>query len=122
MKKKITKFEQLRVWQLGHDLTLNVYLLTQKFPKGEFYGIVSQLRRAASSVPANIVEGFYRDTTKELVKFLFNARGSAGEVVYFLILSRDLGYISNKEFLDLKDRYELLLKQINAFINSLQKK
>ncbi|KKQ83884.1 MAG: Ribosomal protein S23 [Candidatus Woesebacteria bacterium GW2011_GWB1_38_8] len=122
MDTKITKFEQLRVWQISHELTINIYLLTKRFPKDELYGIVSQIRRAASSVPANIVEGFYRDTTKELVKFLFNARGSAGEVGYFLILSKDLGYISEKEFMNLKDSYESLLKQISAFINSLNKK
>ncbi|MCX6704911.1 MAG: four helix bundle protein [Candidatus Woesebacteria bacterium] len=122
MENKITKFEQLRVWQAGHELALNIYLLTKKFPKDELYGIVSQLRRAASSVPANIVEGFYRDTTKELVKYLFNARGSAGEVVYFSILSKDLGYITNKEFLNLRDQYEVLLKQISSLINSLRKK
>lgn len=119
---KITKFEQLRVWQISHDLTIKIYLLTKKIPKDELYGITSQIRRAASSVPANIVEGFYRDTTKELIKFLFNARGSAGEVCYFLILLKDLEYITENDFVSLKNQYESLLKQISALVNSLRKK
>jgi four helix bundle protein len=80
---KIQKFEDLRIWQESHKLTIEVYKLTSKFPEEEAFGLISQLRRCSSSVPANIVEGFYRDTTKELVKFPFNARGSAGEVTYF---------------------------------------
>lgn len=119
---KISKFEQLRVWQTNHELTIKIYLLTREVPKEELYGITSQIRRASSSVPANIVEGFYRDTTKELVKFLFNARGSAGEVVYFLILLKDLKYINESSFLDLRNQYERLLKQISALINVLRKK
>ena|SRR3989344_2627247 len=122
MKTKITKFEDLRIWTLGHELVLEIYIITKKFPKEELYGLVSQLRRAASSVCANIVEGFYRNTTKELVKFLFNARGSAGEVVYFLVLSKDLGYITNEKYLELRNSYENLLKSISALINSLKRK
>lgn len=94
---KVKRFEDLRVWQVSHKLTLEIYRITKAFPKEELYGLVAQLRRAASSVPANIAEGYYRHTTKELIKFLYNARGSAGEVTYFLILSRDLKYISDKK-------------------------
>ncbi len=122
MKNKITKFEDLKVWQIGHKLVLEIYKITGSFPKQEAYGLVSQLRKAASSVPANIVEGYYRNTTKEFIKFLFNARGSAGEVTYFLILVKDLNYISTSKYEELRDEYEQLLRSISALINSLTRK
>ena len=118
----IEKFEDLRIWQEGHGLTLEIYKITRDYPKNEIYGVISQLRRASSSIPANIVEGFYRHSTKELVQFLFNARGSAGEVIYFLLLSVDLGYIKNSKYLELRNRCEILIKSINALINSLKNK
>ncbi len=122
MKQKIKKFEDLRIWQDSHGLTISVYKVTKEFPRDELYGIISQLRRASSSVPANIVEGFYRHSTKELINFLFNARGSTGEVIYFLLLSKDLGYIDTKQYLNLREKYELLAMSINALINSLNKR
>lgn len=122
MNNKITIFEELRVWQEGHELTLEIYKLTKLLPREETYGITSQLRRCSSSVPANIVEGFYRHTTKELIQFLYNARGSSGEAVYFLVLARDLNYISLEKYKNLRNRYENLIKSINAFIKSLKSK
>jgi len=122
MSNKITSFEDLRVWQDSHGLALEVYKLTQLFPKEETYGITSQLRRCSSSVPANIVEGFYRHTTREFIQFLYNARGSAGEVIYFLVLARDLGYISLYIYKNLRYKYDSLIKSINAFIKSLKAK
>jgi four helix bundle protein len=122
MKSKITKFEDLRVWQLSHELTLKIYKITNDFPNNESYGLISQLRRAASSVPANIAEGYYRNTTKEFLVFLYNARGSAGEVTYHLILSKDLGYIPVREYGNLRESYENLLRLLSALINSLIKK
>lgn len=122
MVNKITTFEDLRIWQVSHRLALDIYTLTRAFTKQELYGLTSQLRRAAASVPANIVEGFYRNTTKELLLFLFNARGSAGEVIYFLVLSKDLGYIDEEQYITLKREYEDLIKSINALISSLKKK
>lgn len=121
-KTKINKFEDFRVWQLSHKLALEIYRITKFFPKEELYGLISQLRRAASSVPANIVEGYYRNTTKELVRFIFNARGSAGEVTYFLILAKDLGYLNIDSYKSLREEYESLIRQLNALIKGLNKK
>jgi four helix bundle protein len=87
----LRSFEELEVWQKAHHLALETYRVTDKFPDRERYGIVSQVRRSAASVPADIAEGFGRRTTKELLQFLVNANGSLEETRYFLILSRDLG-------------------------------
>ncbi len=122
MQKQIKRFEDLRIWQEGHRLAVEIYKLTSNFPKMEIFGLTSQLQRCSSSVPANIVEGYYRDTTKELIKFLFNARGSAGEVTYFLILALELKYITNKDYNNLRFSYEKLLASISSLINKLRKK
>ena len=83
----------MTVWQRSHSLTLKIYLLTKNFPKDEVFGLTSQLRRAASSIPANIAEGCGRDGDPELKRFLNIALGSACEVDYFLLLATELGYI-----------------------------
>lgn len=119
---KIQKYEDLRIWQEGHRLTKEIYKITSKFPRDETFGVVSQLRRCTSSVPANIVEGYYRDTTKELIKFLFNARGSAGEATYFLLLAYELKYVSKSKYESLRSDYEKLLASISSLINKLRKK
>ena len=86
-------FRKIRAWQLADDLTIEVYKATQSFPKHELYGLTSQLRRAASSVPANIAEGAARGHKKEYVQFLNIARGSLAETDYFLHLAQRLEYL-----------------------------
>src|SRR5258708_12473332 len=93
----LKSFGEVEVWQRAHGLVLETYRLTDKFPDRERFGIVSQIRRSAASVPANIAEGFGRRTTKELLQFLTNANGSLEETRYFLILSRDLTYLKNED-------------------------
>src|SRR5216683_6532658 len=95
---KVKSFEDLTVWQEAHKLTLEVYKLTAKCSAAEKYGIVSQLRRCSSSVPANIAEGFGRATTRELLRCLQIARGELEETRYFVLLSRDLGYVSAQDW------------------------
>lgn len=119
---KITKFEDLKIWQESHSLAMEVYTVTKLFPKNEQYSLTSQIRRSALSVAANIVEGFYRHSTKELVQFLFNSRGSTGETIYHLLVSKDLSYLKEEKYLQLRDRYEKLAMSINALINSLKKR
>jgi len=114
--------EDVPVWKKAHTLTLQVYKVTRKFPRHEIYGLTSQLRRASSSVPANIVEGFSKNTTKELIQFLYNARASCAEVLYHMRLAFDLKYLSEKEYKIFKDGYNEVGKQINGWINSLRKK
>jgi four helix bundle protein len=86
------RFEELKVWQKAHALVLGVYRYSAVFPKSELYGLASQIRRAAVSVPANIAEGFKRRGRPDKVRFLNIAQGSLEEVRYFLILATDLEY------------------------------
>ncbi len=109
------------VWKKAHGLVLDTYNLTAQFPQHEKYGLVDQLRRAAYSIPANIVEGQSRNTTKEYLSFLYNARGSVEEVRYFLLLSLDLGYINNVGYQKFESGYETVSKMLNGLINSLRR-
>lgn len=121
-KTKYQSVEEVPVWQKAHELALLVYKLTEKFPKTELYGLIAQLRRACASIPANISEGFYRNSTKELLQFLYNARGSLGEVLYHLRLAKDLGYLKEKEYTLLRNGYDEVGKQLNGWIKSLRSK
>ncbi len=88
-------FRDLKVWQKSHELTLSIYKITKTFPKEELYGLTSQMRRASSSIPANIAEGCGRQGNSEFARFLQIAFGSANELEYHLILSRDLQFIDS---------------------------
>ena len=90
------RFTDLQVWQKGHSLALKIYRLSSKFPSEERFGVTSQLRRAAVSVPTNIAEGSKRRTRQEYARFLNIAEGSTAEVEYLLMLSRDLGYAASE--------------------------
>ena len=88
------RFTELKVWQRGHALVLSVYRMTTGFPQNERYGLISQVRRAALSVPTNIAEGSKRLTGQEYARFLNIAEASLAETEYLLMVSRDLGYIT----------------------------
>lgn len=94
----IRNFTDLEAWQVSHRLTLFVYKLTKSYPREEIFSLVSQSRRAASSVGANIAEGFGRNTRKDKVHFYTMARGSLTELQNHLLLARDLKYISVAEY------------------------
>ena len=119
---QIKSFQDLNIWKEAHSLTLEIYKITNGFPKKEMFGLISQIRRAAVSVAANIAEGMGRNTTKELLSFTYNSRGSLSEVIYHLILSRDLGYLKKENFEVLYKRYNGLAKGINVFISKLKNK
>ncbi len=89
------RFQDLIVWQKSHHFVLSIYSISRNFPKEEIYGLTSQLRRAAVSVPANIAEGFKRITLTEKIRFLNIAQSSLEECRYYLILVKDLEYQSN---------------------------
>lgn len=107
-------FKKLILWQLSHELTLEIYKITLKYPSCEMYCLVSQMRRAAYSVPANIVEGYSRNTTIQYLYFLSIAKASLEELKYFLILSLDLKYIEAKDFNFIIEKAENVGKMLNA--------
>ena len=119
---KVKSFQDLVVWQEAHTLTLEVYKLTAKFPAAEKFGIVSQLRRSSSSVPANIAEGFGRATTRELLRCLQIARGELEETRYFVLLSRDLGYVTTQDCESIGQHCNSVGRLINALGSSLKRR
>jgi four helix bundle protein len=96
-------YRKLKVWQKAHELVLNIYIATKKYPKEEMYGITSQIRRSSSSIAANISEGCGRKTKTEFARFLVIALGSINETEYFLLLSKDLGYLTQGDYQNLTE-------------------
>jgi four helix bundle protein len=112
-------FEDLLVWQKAHQFVLDIYRLTKTFPKDETYGLVSQLRRAAVSIPANIAEGFRKRGKADKVRFFNIAQGSLEEVRYYLILTRDLKYGDVKQLItSLEEISKLLESYMQSILNS----
>ena len=93
---EIKGFEDLKVWEKSHDLVLEVYKVTQQFPTNEKFGLTSQIRRSAVSVAANIAEGSKRQHLKEYIQMLSISHGSLSETEYYLLLARDLKYLSEE--------------------------
>jgi four helix bundle protein len=116
--RKIKSFTDLDAWKKGHELALTIYKITQQFPKEEMFGLISQLRRAAVSITSNIAEGFSRQSFKEKVQFYSMALGSVTEVQNQLLISRDIGYLTNVDFIKLAD----LTIDVNKITNGLIKK
>ncbi|MCX5785295.1 MAG: four helix bundle protein [Elusimicrobia bacterium] len=109
------KWKKLEVWQLSNKFALDVYHATKEFPKEELFGLTSQLRRAALSVPTNIVEGHSRSGDKELARFLDIALGSLGEAKYLLFFSRQIGFLSESSFSALDALIQELGSKLYAF-------
>jgi len=97
-------FKDLLIWQEAHQLTLKIYESSKAFPKEETFGITSQLRRAAVSIPCNIAEGCGRYTSKDFANFLQIALGSTNETDYLTLLAKDLKYLSEDQYLDVQER------------------
>ena len=114
-------FRTLKVWEKGHHLTLQIYKTTALFPKEELYGLTSQLRRSAASIPTNIAEGCGRSGDAEFGRYLQIAMGSASETEYHLILAFDLGYIDeltfqkvNSDLIEVKQMLAGLIKKLRV--------
>lgn len=121
MRTKTNNFEDLDVWKNAHQFVHTVYKLTNQFPKEELFGLTSQFRRAAISIPANIAEGYKKRGIKDKLRFYNISEGSGEECRYYLILSKDLGYISLGDF----EKYNSLLtsvsKQLSAYSNAIER-
>ena len=111
--------EDLEVFKLAHALALRIYRITRCFPREESFGLVGQLRRAAVSVPANLVEGAGRLHRTEYRQFVGIARGSAMEVGYGVLLARDLGYVPSNEYEQLRDGYNRVGQMLTRLSQAL---
>jgi four helix bundle protein len=109
------------VFKLSHSLTLEIYKLTEKFPPEERFGLCAQMRRSAYSIPVNIVEGASRLGAKEYRQFVGIARGSSAEIGYQLLLSKDLGYLSEQDYGSLKERYDRVAKMLTGLLKTLKR-
>ena len=115
-------YKKLLVWQKSVELVSKIYKITKSFPKDELYGLVSQIRRATVSIPANISEGHARSHTNEFIQFLYIALGSSSELETLLILSQDLDYISKMKLDSLMLEVTEIRKMLNGLITSLKNK
>jgi four helix bundle protein len=115
-------YRDLKVWQLGIEISLAVYRLTDQFPHREIYGLTSQLRRAATSIPSNIAEGHSRGQTKDLLRFLAISRGSIAEVETQLIIAERLAYVEPKHVQSIRDMLDEESRMLAGLRRSLQSK
>lgn len=112
-------FMQLEFWRRGHQLTLKIYKATQNFPREEMFGLTSQMRRAAMSIPSNIAEGCGRETNAELKRFLMIAAGSVSELQYQILLCKDLSHIREELYNELNEEIIAIRKLIFKYSEKL---
>jgi four helix bundle protein len=113
-------YRDLQVWKKAHDLTLELYRVSQRFPREEMYGITGQLRRAAVSIGANLAEGCGRRTSNELARFVRVAMGSASELDYHILLCRDIGLMSSDDFSISTAKLTEVRKMLTSFLQSVE--
>ena len=113
-------FRSLRVWEKAHKLTLGVYLSTKAFPRGEMYGLASQMRRSSASIGMNIAEGCCRKGGVEMARFLQMAMGSASELEYQLLLANDLDYLENPEYERLATQAIELKRMLSSLVQKVK--
>ncbi|HEX8355127.1 MAG TPA: four helix bundle protein [Pyrinomonadaceae bacterium] len=114
--------EKLETWSLAMDFVIDTYRATDAFPKEEKFGLTSQIRRAAVSVPANIAEGAARNSEKEFIHFLSNAQGSASELDTELIIAHRLGYMTDEKFAELQVKLEKIGRLITGLSQYLKRR
>lgn len=117
---KILDFKELIVWQKSHELVLRIYQTTTKFPKEELFSLTNQLKRAAVSIPANIAEGFRKKTFAHRSHYISHSEGSLDEVNYYILLAKDLNYISEKDYLELHNLCDEVGKLITAYHKTIK--
>jgi len=113
---------KLLVWQKSHELVLKIYEVTKNFPKDEQFGLTSQIRRAATSIPSNIVEGKARGSSKDYNRFLLIARGSLEETKYQLLLAKDLKYINENIYKEIYKKMDEVGRLLGGLINNLERR
>ncbi len=119
--KKIQTFMDLRVWQEGHAIVMEIYKITKNFPRDEQFGLTSQMRRAAVSITSNIAEGFGRQSRKEKVQFYAISQGSTLEIQNQLLIARDAEYITHQVCSILFEKLTILSKSMSALILAIRR-
>lgn len=114
-------YKNIKAFQLADRLVIEIYMVTKEFPRQELYGLTSQLRRAAVSVPTNVVEGASRKHKRDYLHFLYISRGSVAEVEYLLQLSNKLGYLDNKKLEQMGKLAQEVAKTLYGLICSVEK-
>ena len=118
----MASYKDLIVWQKSYSLTLLVYTASKSFPKEEIFGLTSQIRRCSVSIPSNIAEGNYRGSKKEQLQFLRIAFASGAELETQLLLSKDLQYINEKEYVNIYCVLSEVMKMLNTLIKNISSK
>ena len=118
----LKSYKDLKTWQKSYELCLEIYKITKGFPKEEVYGLTSQIRRSAVSVPCNIAEGYGRKTTPEYIRSLYIAYGSTCELETQILLSGDLGYIGTEKLKKVQDEVGEVERMLKALMKSLEDK
>jgi four helix bundle protein len=113
-------FREFKVWEKAHSLTLDIYKATATFPRVEMYGLTSQLRRASSSIPANIAEGCGRGSNAELARFLQIGMGSASELEYHILLAHDLTFMPEVVYDPLQNRVVEVKRMLTALLQKVR--
>jgi four helix bundle protein len=119
-KKQMKDFRKQKVWQKSHQLTLDIYEVTKRFPKDEIYGLTNQIRRSCAFIPANIAEGCGRNSEADFSRFLQMAMGSATELEYHALLSHDLGILNDADFENLSKETVEVKQMLTSFIKKLK--
>lgn len=114
----VYSFEKLIVWQKSIELAKQIYSTTSNFPKEEIYGLSSQIRRAVVSISSNIAEGYVKSSSKEQIRFSEIAYGSLMEVLNQVIIAKEIGYISEDNYINIRQNIEEISRMINALRNS----
>ncbi len=113
-------FRSIKAWHKAHQLTLDIYKMTEAFPDSERYGLISQMRRASASIPTNIAEGCGRQSNAELVRFMHISTGSASELEYQLLLAKDLEFLNPAQHSQLTTKTIEIKKMISSFIKTIR--
>lgn len=119
MTEKIKNFQDLRIWQKGIEVVKDIYILTKQLPREELYGLTSQMRRSAVSIPSNIAEGFKRYHNKEYKQFLYISLGSCAELETQIIIANELNYINDSNKTELIEKIKYICRMINKLIKKL---
>ena len=118
----IQSYKDLEVWKKSVSLTIEIYKLTFKIPKEELYGLTLQIRRAMVSIPSNIAEGRSRGHRNEFIQFLKIAYGSGAELETQLIIAKEIGYITERDYLSITEKLSEVMRMLNGLISKLKPK